>query len=97
MNSTELIDKAEKRYKELKRKQFDRNSFLNGYFEGYGGSVIQQQVSVEPEVKVQIAEAIDEHIEIAKNDCMNENTAYMRGYIRGCNKIKEIIASKISA
>ena len=51
MNSTELINKAEKRYKELKHKQFDRNSFLNGYFEGYAGSVIQQQVSVEPEVK----------------------------------------------
>lgn len=47
MNSTQLIEKAQKRYKELKHKQFDRNSFLNGYFEGYAGSVISKQVSVE--------------------------------------------------
>jgi len=52
---------------------------------------------VQAVVKVNFADIIDEHIEIAKNDCMNENTSYMRGYIKGCNKIKEIIASKISA
>ncbi len=33
--STELIEKAKKRFEELERKEYEWNSFFNGFIEGY--------------------------------------------------------------
>lgn len=36
--STEIIDKAKKRYKELQHKEITWRSFYNGYLEGYSAA-----------------------------------------------------------
>ncbi len=35
MNSTEIVEKAKERYKELQHKDFTWRSFYNGFLEGY--------------------------------------------------------------
>lgn len=35
MNSTEIIEKAKQRFKELEHKEYEWKSFYNGFLEGY--------------------------------------------------------------
>ena len=83
---------------EIKKEFYE--AFPQNRFVGYTSNIIwpfieQKLIEAikqnEGKLKINFAEKIDNHINIVKNDCMNANSSYMRGYTNGCLKIKQII------
>ena len=53
MNSTELIEKAKTRFKELEYKKYDWESFYNAYLQGYGVALLEFKKCNLPDINKQ--------------------------------------------